>query len=138
MTLPQVAFAQTAAAEKLVANSSTPSGAGPASSPTDAGRAHANANAELIKELEQMRRRIEQLEAQLKAQSEAKQQPAVAGEATLLTTSAAAPSSVTMQPKQTAAANQQPKTEKEKPADPFAFADWTWLNGNPRTKEPAF
>jgi len=23
-------------------------------------------------------------------------------------------------------------------AEPFAFADWTWLNGNPRTKEPAF
>ena len=22
--------------------------------------------------------------------------------------------------------------------EPFAFADWTWLNGNPRTKEPAF
>jgi len=27
-----------------------------------------------------------------------------------------------------------------KPAkvEPFAFADWTWLNGNPRTKQPAF
>jgi hypothetical protein len=25
-----------------------------------------------------------------------------------------------------------------KPAEPFAFADWTWLNGNARTKEPAF
>jgi hypothetical protein len=23
-------------------------------------------------------------------------------------------------------------------AEPFAFADWTWLNGNPRTKEAAF
>ena len=23
-------------------------------------------------------------------------------------------------------------------AEPFAFADWTWLNGNPRTKQPAF
>src|SRR6516225_1256575 len=23
-------------------------------------------------------------------------------------------------------------------AEPFAFADWTWLTGNPRTKEPAF
>lgn len=23
-------------------------------------------------------------------------------------------------------------------AEPFAFADWTWLNGNPRTKTPAF
>ena len=25
-----------------------------------------------------------------------------------------------------------------KPAEPFAFADWSWLNGNPRTKTPAF
>jgi len=23
-------------------------------------------------------------------------------------------------------------------AEPFAFADWTWMTGNPRTKEPAF
>src|SRR2546423_2109089 len=27
---------------------------------------------------------------------------------------------------------------KPKKAEPFAFADWTWLNGNPRTKTPAF
>ncbi len=25
--------------------------------------------------------------------------------------------------------------EKPKPTDPFAFADWTWLNGNPRNKD---
>jgi hypothetical protein len=25
--------------------------------------------------------------------------------------------------------------EKPKPAEPFAYADWTWLNGNPRTKD---
>jgi len=25
--------------------------------------------------------------------------------------------------------------EKPKPADPFAYADWTWLNGNPRNKD---
>src|SRR4051812_12478579 len=25
-----------------------------------------------------------------------------------------------------------------KKSEPFAFADWTWLNGNPRTKTPAF
>jgi hypothetical protein len=35
----------------------------------------------------------------------------------------------------------QPKArevEKPRKAEPFAFADWTWLNGNPRTKTPAF
>jgi len=25
--------------------------------------------------------------------------------------------------------------EKPKPSDPFAYADWTWLNGNPRNKD---
>ena len=29
----------------------------------------------------------------------------------------------------------QPTPEPEKKADPFAFADFTWLSGNPRTKE---
>ena len=35
---------------------------------------------------------------------------------------------------------EQPPAAENKPAkaEPFAFADWTWLNGNPRTKEPAF
>ena len=28
--------------------------------------------------------------------------------------------------------------EKPKKAEPFAYADWTWLTGNPRTKTPAF
>ncbi len=29
---------------------------------------------------------------------------------------------------------QQDTTTRAAPAEPFAFADWTWLNGNPRTK----
>src|SRR6266576_7283975 len=28
--------------------------------------------------------------------------------------------------------------DKPQKAEPFAFADWTWLNGTPRTKTPAF
>src|SRR5215475_1664045 len=31
-----------------------------------------------------------------------------------------------------------PADAKQKKADPFAFADFTWMNGNPRTKEAAF
>jgi hypothetical protein len=31
-----------------------------------------------------------------------------------------------------------PLITKPAKAEPFAFADWTWLTGNPRTKEPAF
>ncbi len=36
------------------------------------------------------------------------------------------------------AAAEQPKLNDPPPAEPFAFADFTWLNGNARTKEAAF
>src|SRR5437660_97181 len=38
----------------------------------------------------------------------------------------------------TAAVPTVPKSDdktKPQPSAPFAFADWTWLNGNPRTKD---
>jgi hypothetical protein len=41
-------------------------------------------------------------------------------------------------PQPAAALPKSVQTEKQKPAEPFAFADWTWLNGTPRTKTPAF
>src|SRR5215472_8125667 len=148
MALSQAAAAQAPGpVEKLVADSSTSSSsANTASSASGAGaananaKANANANAELIKELEQMRRRIEQLEAQLKAQADAKQpQPSLTEEATLVNTSAVVSSDLTVRSGQAAAEGQQPtKAEDQKPAEPFAYADWTWLNGNPRTKQPAF
>jgi hypothetical protein len=57
-------------------------------------------------------------------------------------TAAAAPammsSTVQTQNLAAAAAPAGASTEKPKPAEPFAYADWTWLNGNPRTKQPAF
>jgi len=33
---------------------------------------------------------------------------------------------------------QEATPSKPAKAEPFAYADWTWLNGNPRTKTPAF
>ena len=36
------------------------------------------------------------------------------------------------------AENTNAASERPAKAEPFAFADWTWLNGNPRTKTPAF
>jgi len=88
---------------------------------------------EILQELAAMRKRIEQLEAKLKAQNEkappaasAAQNTATASEQTLLSPS-------------TNAASQDNKLEpKAAKAEPFAFADWTWLNGNARTKTPAF
>ena len=95
-----------------------------------------NPDAEIIQELERMRARIQELETQLRQRHES----------SLTTTSAATSSSSKGEdfvngsavPVQ---ASEQPQAEpEEKPgkAEPFAFADFTWLNGNARTKTPAF
>ena len=65
-----------------------------------------------------MRARIQELEAQLKARDQAEKgltdtKPAPDETAPVASTGAAPAAS----------------------AEPFAFADWTWLTGNPRTKE---
>src|SRR5580765_7210921 len=99
-----------------------------------------NTNAEVLQELERMRNRIQQLERQLRQQSSGatpltvdSAQQLAAEPRKLLSTSAA--SAETPQ----AGADQPPAAEnKPAKAEPFAFADWTWLNGNPRTKEAAF
>jgi hypothetical protein len=95
------------------------------------------ANAEILRELESMRVRIQDLEAQLKRQ---------AAPATTATIKAAAQPPAASTPTQlsiataTTPAVEPPPVAGTKPAkaEPFAFADWTWLNGNPRTKEAAF
>lgn len=94
--------------------------------------ANNNSNAELLKELEQMRVRIQQLEDQLKAQnastadSSSKQtQPTV--QTVSLTTDAKV-----SQDQQLKAP---PAPQQTEPAAPFAYADWTWLNGTPRNKD---
>src|ERR1700741_4656250 len=88
-------------------------------------------NAQILQELEKMRARIQELEAKLKAQSEtaAKSEPGSSAAMAFAST-----------PATTQASEPTPTTPPAKPAkaEPFAFADWTWLNGNPRTKEPAF
>jgi len=104
--------------------------------PTDA------VNAEILQELSRMRARIEQLESQLKQRSEETAANSAASSsgteelvrsATVVNVSAAP--AVREQESETAKSG---PAKKEAKAEPFAFADWTWLNGNPRTKEPAF
>ena len=133
-TVQPIAFAQTTTQSK---NSESDSSASPESDPSSANKV----NAEVLQELERMRARIEELETQLKQAS------AVA------TTSKAESSTQNGRPNQeltgipAATPLLQPVAEQSveaapatKPAkaEPFAFADWTWLNGNPRTKQPAF
>jgi hypothetical protein len=86
----------------------------------------ASGNAEVMRELEAMRARIRELEA--KIQTNTSTPPAK--ESALGFIGESAPQS-----EQKAGAVSDAKPGKE---EPFAFADWTWLNGNPRTKEPAF
>ena len=95
-----------------------------------------NANAEILQELERMRARIQELEARLKQQparataasAQSDQQPPSESQEFLSTSPVATQTS----------AEQRSVESKPAKAEPFAFADWTWLNGTPRTKTPAF
>jgi Putative beta-barrel porin-2, OmpL-like. bbp2 len=111
--------------------------------------APSGSNAALLAELEAMRKRIEQLEAQLKTQSAAKVDPSTekpdnaarqletAREGMLATNAEAVVSPVVPA---TTAANAPPErtTKSQEKTEPFAFADFTWLNGNPRTKDTPY
>jgi hypothetical protein len=85
---------------------------------------------EVMQELETMKKRIEQLEAELKA----KQSPTQSAAAT--TDAAEKPEPVSGE--QSATLTETTPPTKPAKEEPFAFADWTWLNGNPRTKEIPF
>jgi hypothetical protein len=89
-------------------------------------------NAEILQELEQMRARIAELEAQLKARQggTSAAQDAPSGNAQPVKDSPDMQAST--------AQEGEPQAETQAPPAPFAFADFTWLNGNARTKEPAF
>src|ERR1700675_1911967 len=101
----------------------------------------------VMKDLEAMKKRIEQLESQLQRRdgqqgtgsavegiAEGSKGPNVPG-ANLAAASLTQPSLA--QP-QNETAPPAASTPAPQPAEPFAFADWTWLNGNARTKEGAF
>jgi len=89
--------------------------------------------ADLAKELQAMKARIELLETELKSRtvvtdaSLATGSPARAPESSSIVGAVEDP---TLTTKTTV-----PKEEKPAPSVPFAFADWTWLNGNPRNKD---
>ena len=105
-----------------------------------ADRSEADISSDIAKELAVMKARIEQLEAVLK--SRAASAPA---SSTPVTEPKSAPVTASAPPVTGAASiaasvdtAAQPRTglpEKPKPTDPFAYADWTWLNGNPRNKD---
>jgi len=104
-----------------------------------AGSAETARTAVILEELERMRTRIAELEAQLKAES-GNNAPATgdAVTANVAGGSEAPASNATpedVHPATVHTGGLQTKQEKPQPAEPFAFADFTWLTGNPRTKD---
>ena len=114
--------------------------------------ANQQASPEILKELEAMRHRIDELEAELKAQKTAQapaDRPGFVSAAFPLKTAdrnAANPESSSLSPSgDSRAADISPAQEAAvvtkqtapiipEQKQPFSDADWTWLNGNPRTK----
>jgi hypothetical protein len=100
---------------------------------------------EIVQELEVMKKRIAQLEAQLQKQNEQPGTVSTAGgtevaargpnvrDLNLAAASFAQPSIA--QPQSEVAVGTSAKKQK---IDPFSDWDWTWLNGNPRNKDVAF
>ncbi|MGB8524960.1 MAG: outer membrane beta-barrel protein [Candidatus Acidiferrales bacterium] len=97
----------------------------------------------VAKKLEAMEARIEQLEAELRARPAAAQpdQPKVVAAAwspsapTTTSAIAAAPSTQVIAQAQREPASAQTPDAAPGKVEPFSDADWTWLNGNPRTKD---
>jgi hypothetical protein len=98
--------------------------------------------AAIEQELAAMKQRIAELEKQLGSQSQAAASPVpTEADTTIdlatargLNTNAPAIPAQSMSIVQGEQTGSTPATKAEKP-DPFSFADWTWLNGNARTKD---
>ena len=137
-------IAQAAAQNQKIAEDSTdggstakPNAAAKDASGTPESGKPVDVNAEVLKELEEMRARIQQLENQLRAQ-QGPSAPATATDA-VSSSSASSAGEVSMAKTATdgvsAPAQTQVAPSKPEPAAPFSYADWTWLNGNPRNKD---
>ncbi|MGA9966646.1 MAG: outer membrane beta-barrel protein [Terriglobales bacterium] len=95
---------------------------------------------EIVEELAAMKKRIEQLELALKQHEAAEQPNTVAHTAKASTPVGISPTAAISAPTvpEQAVLSQAAAPAKPAKAEPFAFADWTWLNGNSRVKEPPF
>jgi len=108
-------------------NNQDQSSSSPSASDTDA---------QIMQELDRMRNRIQELESQLKQRHTGTTAAADATNAAAGTQEHFVSESVSSS--KASEQTEAPAESTPAKAEPFAFADWTWLNGNPRTKEPAF
>ncbi|HWO30518.1 MAG TPA: outer membrane beta-barrel protein, partial [Candidatus Acidoferrum sp.] len=90
----------------------------------------------IAKELDAMRKRIDELEAELK-NAKASERPTTPATSAKMSIPLAPVAAAPAVPTTTAAesANSATAETASVPIAPFSDADWTWLNGNPRTKE---
>jgi hypothetical protein len=105
---------------------------------TNANPNAANNNTALIEELERMKARIQELETQLKEQQDGGHAATALSDAKAgLSQPAAAsqPAPAVASPVAVATQSVQPPAQAPASKEPFAFADFTWLNGNARTKD---
>jgi hypothetical protein len=86
------------------------------------------------KELEALRARVQQLEAERKKADASSEGGSPANAGSAAAAPAATPAVSSSDPAQTVR-EVAPKQEKPEPSQPFAYADWTWLNGNARNKD---
>jgi hypothetical protein len=127
------------------ANSQPPNGADrnesaasgtPANPETHTSARNAEMSSALAKVLADMQAEIEELKTELKRNpgpSPATPKASAAAAAVNVEAKSASPAASTVSDESGQARSGLP--EKPKPAEPFAYADWTWLNGNPRNKD---
>ncbi len=85
-----------------------------------------------------MKKRIEQLEAQLKQQTAEQQPPTIASANAISPAPSPTTTTTTATNVPSQALAESTPAAAPPAAEPFTFADWSWLNGNARTKEAAF
>jgi hypothetical protein len=145
--LPLHGQQKSSASESVAASIADPSGG--ATSAADLPATGQTISPAILIELETMKKRIEQLEEELKVRAATAAPspapatlarttgtlPAVAAVPVVAALPAAAPAQAMVA--QTSSDSAGVSTKKQK-IDPFSDWDWTWLNGNPRNKDVAF
>src|SRR5580658_5347042 len=134
LSLPLHGQQMASGSESTVA--SAPNSSGGVSAAADLTAADQTISPAVLKELEAMKRRIEQLEAELKVRAATTD----LAPATLARTTETLPAAVPAQAMvaQTSSDSSTAASAKKPKIDPFSDWDWTWLNGNPRNKDVAF
>jgi hypothetical protein len=92
---------------------------------------------QILQELDRMRARIAELETRLRqrAASSAMSNAVEAANSPAIAASNPTPVATIAPPASTRQGDARSPVDTSPKAEPFAFADWTWLNGNARTKE---